>query len=126
MALVIRKRVSLDFLGDEYKDAYLVFQAIPVSKLVEIQAKMPTDTADSAQSIPIMLDVLKEFFLDGEFPDKDGNLGNVEKDDLDNLNSEAAIQCFQGLSGVNPKAEGDSKISSTPSDQTEQPAPNPP
>lgn len=120
MGLVIRKKVTLEFLGDEYKDAYLVFRALPIKDLQEIQDKMPKEDAkDRSQAIPIMLDVLKEYFLSGKSPDEDGNLQDVTKEDLDNLDSSTAIECFQALSGVDPKAMGESENSSTPSTPTE-------
>lgn len=120
MPLVIRKKITLEILGEEYKDAYLTFKAIPVGELGNIQAKMPKeDDADQSQAIPVMLDLLKTYFLDGKFPNEKGELESVVKDDLNNLDAETSIHCFQVLSGVDPKAEGNLMSSSTPSTSTE-------
>lgn len=39
--IVIKKRVSLDFLGEEYKDSFLVFQSIPLPDFESISKDMP-------------------------------------------------------------------------------------
>lgn len=126
MGLVIRRKITLEFLGDQYKDAYLEFQAIPVKDVVEIQAKMPGEDADKATAIPVMLEVLQKYFLKGKFPGADGNLEDVTKEDLGNLDVEAAIHCFQGLSGVDSNLENGSPSSSTPLTPKESPDPTPP
>ncbi|TAL08214.1 MAG: hypothetical protein EPO02_13585 [Nitrospirae bacterium] len=127
MALTIRKKVTLEFLGDEYKDAYLTFRAIPVSELETLLAKLPKEDAaqeEKTKSIGIMLDVLKEYFLDGKFPNKEGMIEDVTKEDMDNIDADTAIHCFQGLSGVSSNLEQESRTSSTPLTQTASPEAN--
>ena len=123
MGLVIPKKITLEFLGDEYKDAYLIFKSIPITQLADMKAKMPNGDAedDKLKVIPIMLDILKEQFLRGEFPDLDGKMEPVQAEDLDNLDANTAIQCFQTLSGVTENLDSESRSSSTPSTQTESP-----
>ncbi len=126
MGLVIRKKVTLEFLGDEYKDAYLVFKAIPIGDLQKIQDKMPTENdKDTSKAIPVMLEVLKDYFQDGKFPNEKGELEDVTKEDLDNLDANSAVKCFQGLSGVDPNLDSESGSSSTPSTPTDEATPNP-
>jgi hypothetical protein len=117
MSLVIRKKITCEFLGDEYKDAYLVFKAIPVSELADIQKSLPIGETDEdkVQVIPKMLEILKKYFLNGKFPDDKGELEDVTSADLDNMNADLAIHCFQGLSGVEPNLDLESRNSSTPS-----------
>lgn len=125
MGLVIRKRISLDFLGEEYKDAYLVFRAIPVNDLSEIQKGLPSqEDGDNTQAIPVMLNVIKKYFLNGQAPGESGELEQVNVEDLDLIDANTAIHCFQGLSGVEGNLEPDSESSSSPSTQTELAEPN--
>lgn len=120
MGLVIRKKVTLEFLGDEYKDAYLVFKAIPVGDLKKIQDGMPKEDAeDKSQAIPIMLNVLKDYFLSGKAPGENGELTDVSKEDLNDLDANTAIKCFQALSGVDSNLGSESRSSSSPSTPTE-------
>lgn len=118
MGLVIRKKVSLEFLGEEYKDGYLVFSAIPVKDLVEIDSKMPKDDKN-LESINIILDILKKYFISGESPDNKGALTPVEVNDLDKIDSQTAIHCFQTLSGQDPNLDNGSESSLLPSTKTE-------
>lgn len=39
--IVIKKKVNLAFLGEEYKEAYLVFQAIPISDFEKVMDELP-------------------------------------------------------------------------------------
>lgn len=39
--IVIKKKVSLAFLGEEYKDAELVFRALPLLDYEKIQSELP-------------------------------------------------------------------------------------
>ncbi len=39
--IVIKKKISLEFLGEEYKDAYLVFRTIPMSDYKSFSESIP-------------------------------------------------------------------------------------
>lgn len=51
MAITIRKRVNFDFLGDEYKEAYLVFRSIPLADYEKIIDEMPENNPRYVQLI---------------------------------------------------------------------------
>lgn len=113
--ILIRRKVNFDFLGDEYKDAYISFRAIPVKDYQDILKKMPTeDQADNGKSVALVLDTLKEYFVEGKFPGADGTLESLEAGDLDDLDQDSAIRCFEVLVGrqLDPK---DELTSTTPS-----------
>jgi hypothetical protein len=111
MPIVIKKRVSFDFLGEDYASAYINFKTIPVGKLTTFQDRIPDD---KNKSIPVMLDIIKEHFLDGKFPNDKGELVDISQEDLDDLSVDAAIECFRGLTGSDPKLQGDLKGTSNP------------
>lgn len=97
--IVIRKRVGLEFLGEEYKDAYLVFRAVPVSDYVNIEDELKKVEGDNKATLNLFIDYLKRYFLKGEFPNEEGNPEPVEKDDLDGLDADSAMACFQRMTG---------------------------
>jgi len=128
--IIIKKRISLGFLGEEYSDAELVFRAIPLSdydKLVESmpianprmqelgrkskeeelteeeQSELSQLLKDNAntnkESIHTVLKYLKEYFLSGKFPDESGEMQSLSPADIDGLDQEAAMKCFELLTG---------------------------
>lgn len=48
MKIVIKKKVSLEFLGEEYKEAYFVFQTIPLPDYKEFMKSLPETSAEFA------------------------------------------------------------------------------
>lgn len=107
MPIVIKKKVFLDFLGDEYKDAYLIFQSIPAADFDEVVGKLKTIEDKEEGSMTFILDILKQYFLTGEFPDDTDKLQPVGKDDLGGLDPNAIVKCFQIFTGqeLDPKVE---------------------
>lgn len=121
MAIVIKKRVSLEFLGDEYKEAYLVFKSIPAIDYDSVIVELNKFQENQGQSLTFLIELLQKYFLDGKFPDDDGKLEPVVSSDLGQLDPNTIIKCFQVFTGqeLDPKVE---MPLSTPS-STE---PNPP
>lgn len=117
--MIIKKKVSLGFLGEEYKDAYLTFKSIPVIEFEEIQNKLKAlEGGKDAAAIKYILELLKSHYLSGEFPDDSGKLEDVKKEDLDQLDSQTLLECFKTFTGqdLDPKAPAvEPTPSSTPS-----------
>lgn len=98
--LVIKKRVSFDFLGEEFKDAYIIFRSIPLGDYDELMAKMRSGEEDNSKANSIILDVLKEYYIEGMFPDDAGKLETLDnKDELNGLDRDAVLRCFGDLIG---------------------------
>lgn len=98
MKIVIKKHVDLAFLGEEYKDAYINFKAIPISDFEQIRKDM--GKADENQTAASFLQpFLKKYFVNGKFPDDDGKLQNLDKNDLDGLDSETILECWKEVTG---------------------------
>lgn len=122
MGLVVRKKVPLDFLGEGYEGSFLVFRSIPVSDLLKIQDKLPKEDEASIKAIPIILEILKEYFVTGEFPNEvTGDIEVVQAKDIDNMTSDMAVRCFQSLTGVDSNLDNESLSTSTPSTPVESP-----
>lgn len=114
MPIVIRKRVSLDFLGEEYKDAYLDFQSIPISDVDALTTGV-VEAEKEKRSGAFILETLQKYFLGGSFPDMD----KVTKEDLVGLDQQSVIRAFAIFTGqdIDPKAQTPS-VSSSSTDTT--------
>lgn len=97
--IVIKKRVSLDFLGDEYKESYLTFQSMSIAEYQKLLGEM-TDT-DNVKSLKLTLDILKRHFLEGKFLDE-----IVTAEDLDQFDVQTLVSCLEIFTGqqTDPKA----------------------
>lgn len=138
--IVIKKRVSLEFLGEEYKEAYLLFKAIPLADYKEFTKSLPQVSSEFTElikkidskeateedeqrfielqkenseindkSYDLILGTLKKYFIGGEFPDENGTLQKLTKEDaneMDSIDRETATSCFQTLTAEksDPKA----------------------
>lgn len=109
MALVIKKRVDLDFLGEDFKDTFVTFKSIPAKDLPEI-VKLTKEAEESVDAIPHILKLLKKYFLDGEHEGE-----AVKAEDLDELDAETLVKCFEIITGqsADPKADGQSTNTSS-------------
>ncbi len=103
----IKKRVELAFLGDEWKDAYIVLTPLAVREFKEIQKAAPQDDTDNAANIEAMdtmMLLIKEHFLSGKGWDGEA-LVAIEPEDLDDLPVEIISACISSLAGTtDPKS----------------------
>lgn len=106
MPINIKKRVPLDFLGTDYKDAYLTFSVVTVSEYETLIPKMEAVRDDRVQSANHMLAYVKSKFVEGKFPDDAGKLQPVVESDLDGLDEGTLVDCFERMTGrtLDPKA----------------------
>lgn len=101
--LAIKKRVNLEFLGEEFKEAYIIFQAIPLKDYEEI-LNSPDEGIDALKQIR---DTLDKYFISGKVPNDKGELGDMKKEELGELDGDAATNCFQVLSGQSAGSQTD-------------------
>lgn len=90
--IVIKKRVSLDFLGEDYKDSYLMFKSMPISayeKVIDDFAE-----ADNKTSLKLTLKILEDNFVEGKFLGED-----VVKEDLNQFDIETLVACLELFTG---------------------------
>lgn len=105
MAIVIKKKVVFDFLGEDYKDAYINFQSIPL-KDFDLLSKDIEEAQKDNKASSFILDALKKYFIDGSFP----GIEKLVANDLDGLDQESVIKCFAIFTGqeLSPKVEAPS------------------
>lgn len=105
MALVIKKTVNLDSLGEEYSGVVLEFKSIPARDLPKLVTEQEALGEDTDKIIPYFIKVLEDYFILGKQGEE-----SISKEDIGLLPSEALIHVFQILSGqaIDPKAENES------------------
>jgi len=96
--IVIKKRISLDFIGDEYSDCYLEFKTIPM-KDYEQYVKLSKTESDESSAVEFLTSTLKKLFVGGNFKDDDGKLFDVRADELDDFDITTIVTCFKTLTG---------------------------
>lgn len=99
MAIVIKKRIDLGYLGEGYADSYLTFKAIAIREYDELTSKAKAVEKDQAKALPFITAQLKERFIEGKV------LGeNVTADDLEDLPADVFLRCFEEIRGqLDPK-----------------------
>lgn len=118
--IIIRKRVSLDFLGDRYVESYLEFKSIAVRAFPKIiESLKKAEGGDDNAKLEAMLKVLEDHFVEGIF-DKQ----KVNKEDVGQFDNSTIVRCFEALTGqdlseVASDPKGDSKSKTTSSTEAE-------
>jgi len=113
--IIIKKKVTLEFLGEEYKDSYLTFKSIPIGEYEELIANV--DKVEEDKSMSEIIKILENYFVEGLF---DGQ--KVNKEDVSQFDGETILKCFETLTGqktvegerqLDPLSESESTSSST-------------
>lgn len=109
--MVIKKRISFDFLGEGYEDAYGVFATIPISEYPDI-AKTVDAEDNSVKKTQLMLEVVRKKFVSGKFPNDKGDLEDLTAGGFD-PDGELLLTVYNRLMGGtgDPKAFTPSKSS---------------
>ena len=101
----INKKVSLDFLGEEYADSYVMLSAIPLREYEELskQAKEIEESKDNQQAMQKMVDLVKARFQSGSVT-QDGKMVDLKVEDIEDMPGEFFINVIKRLSGADPNA----------------------
>lgn len=96
--IVIKKKISLDFLGEEYQGGFVEFKSLTIkdveSKLDEIQ----NVGEDNKKAVELMLNLLKQSFIGGTYVYGETK-EEINKDDLEQFDVNSIIKFFSILSG---------------------------
>lgn len=100
MAIVIKKRVSLEFIGDDYKDSYIVFKALAIKEYADLQSKAKALEEDPEKSLEFIINTVKDRFIEGSVEGKD-----ITADDLTDFPGDVFLEFFNNIRGqLDPKA----------------------
>ena len=92
--IVIKKRVELGFLGEEYEKDYLEFSSLPLSEYEKLLDQLEGVQEDNRKSLQLIKDILESRFLSGKFQDEE-----VVKEDLQQFDLETLTRCFELFTG---------------------------
>lgn len=98
--IVIKRKVTLDFLGEEYKDSYLVFKAVPVVAYNDLIAEIDSVSGNQESMVEI-IKILEEYFVDGVFDNE-----KVLKEDIKQFDGDTILKCFETLTGQTKNEAG--------------------
>lgn len=113
--IIIKKKVELGFLGEDYKDSYITFRSISVSDYQGLTDGIE-DMSEQEASKKI-ISILETYFVEGLF---DGQ--KLAKEDIKKFDGETILKCFETLTGqktvegerqLDPKSETESTSTST-------------
>jgi hypothetical protein len=66
--IVVTKRVSLEFLGDDYKEGYITVKSIPLKEYDSLQADIKSVEDDNAKALEYIKKLVGERFVEGKIP----------------------------------------------------------
>lgn len=103
--IIIRKRINLGFLGKDYEDGFVEFKSLTVRDVQDKLDKITSAADDNKKSAELMVNLLKECFLNGKFVNG-GNTEDINREDLDDFDIRSIIKFFGILTGQDddPKA----------------------
>lgn len=102
----IVRKFKLDFLGEEWKECYLEFEAFTYKELADL-AKLNIDTEDAtrtAEAAGKLMEVLEGKFVGGKGIDAEGKQVDIRKKDLVDLPLEVISKAVSFLMGTGPNA----------------------
>lgn len=102
--IVIRKRISFDFLGDEYKNGYVVFRSLSYDENVAL-IEAAKGARNDKESLEFIIKTLKERFIEGQWIVGDSEPQDIEEKDIGKLSNDAILECFERIVGskLDPK-----------------------
>lgn len=103
----IKKKITLEFLGEEWKDAYITLTPLAVREFERIQKIAPKDETDvdaNLEAMNQMLTIVGEHFVNGKGWDGE-TLVAIEKEDISDLPMEILTVLISSLAGkADPKS----------------------
>jgi hypothetical protein len=93
----IKKKITLEFLGADYKDDYLVFKSMPLREYEKLLPQLEEAGEDGKKAMPIIKSILEGNFIEGKFQGQD-----VAKEDLADFDLETLIKAFEIFTGQVP------------------------
>lgn len=92
--ILIKKKVSLEFLGEDYKDDYLVFKSLPLRDYEALLPELEKASESGVESVKVVKKVLEDNFVEGNFQGE-----AVEKADLADFDLNTLTRCFEYFTG---------------------------
>lgn len=99
MTLKVKTKVTLEFLGDEYKNSYINLYSVPMSEYEAMIKRIETlQDASSTEALLFVRDAVSERFVDGEIA-QDGKLVPITAENLPDLPGEVFTEALGRITG---------------------------
>lgn len=100
----IEKNLSLDFLGQDYIDSYVILNAIPVKEYKDLLVKIDgLKDGDSVSNFEFIVSLIRDRFISGKIK-QGGKEIDITESDLEDMPGEFFLGLMERLVGNNPKA----------------------
>lgn len=97
--IVVKKRITLEFLGEDYKDGYIVFESIPVKDYERIIKEVEVaEKSGGSEAMNLVKKLVTGRLVEGEIP-QDGGMVAITKDNLADLPGDVFLEAMQQLTG---------------------------
>jgi len=90
----IKKRLSLSFLGEGWKDCYIEFRPALVKEMAELASLKPEDGANVLDVVNKGISFLKNKFVGGRAL-KDGKIVELKNQDIEEFPIDVLNKCFE-------------------------------
>lgn len=98
MSIVVTKRISLEFLGDEYKEGYIKVKSIPLKEYATLQDEIKKVEEDNTKALAYIRVLIKAQFIEGKIPQGTETV-DLTAENLDELPGEVFVEVMGQLSG---------------------------
>lgn len=98
--MIIKKRVSLDFLGSDYKESYIEVSSVPMKDLRKLVNKSEElQEKDSSGALDFVIEEVTKRFISGSVFEN-GSQVEVKKENLEDFPAEVFITIFEQVTGT--------------------------
>lgn len=108
--IIIKKKVTLEFLGEEYKDSYLTFKSISVGDYGDITNGI--EELSDAEASKKIIGILEKYFVEGLFEGQ-----KLSSEDISKFDGETILKCFETLTGQKT-VEGERQLDPLPENES--------
>lgn len=100
--IIVKKRISLDFLGEDYANSYVVFESLAIEDYKKVQAEVKA--VPDGKFMEYVTEFLKNRLISGKL-DQEGGQKDITKDNFSRLDIDTMFVCYKALTGqTDPKA----------------------
>lgn len=101
--LSINKKITLEFLGEEYADSYVNMSAIPLKDYDEMVKQSEAVKDDNKKAMEYMVKLVQDRFQSGSIKQGD-DMVDMSKEDISDMPGEFFLNVIRKLSGQDPNA----------------------
>lgn len=98
MSIVVTKRLSLEFLGEEYKEGYLNLRSISLKEYSDLKGDIDKLEDDGDKALDYIKRLILDRFVSGSIP-QGKETTEITKENIEDLPAEVFIEAMSVLSG---------------------------